>query len=229
VRESAARSLAHLRDRRALDTLVAVASDPSDSPTVRPAAIRAMANLEGKRAIPLLTKLAKAGSESPWVRTTATECLVDATNGVIDDLELVAVLARCTGVDDSVGMGEFPGIDAIRQSLILIIKHGKTKAVRAAALTAERALRDDEMKEDRERELPAEALKALEEQQPQPRHYRTWLSILSFIYYPLALGFWMFRYRKSLKQKQFTLASMFLLTILIAIGLPLVVVTWNGW
>ncbi len=53
--------------------------------------------------------------------------------------------------------------------------------------------------------------------------------ILSIAYYTLALGFWVFRYRKLLRHKQFTLGSMFLLTTLIAIGLPLVVATWNAW
>jgi hypothetical protein len=53
--------------------------------------------------------------------------------------------------------------------------------------------------------------------------------LLSIVYYTPAAGFWLFRYRNFLRRKQSTLGSLFLLTTLIAVGLPLAVAAWNAW
>jgi hypothetical protein len=199
LRCGAARGLGSAADKRATPPLLAVLEDRSEPAEIRKSAINSFVAIRGRQASDVLTRLATAKDEAWLVRRRASLSLAIITGGAIDDAGIVAIIACDSGPDSN--EWEHTHEPVLRE----IAQNGLTASVRAAARRA----------------LGTNEIIGIDE--------GMFFLILSIVYFSLALGFWVFRYRKSLRRKQFTLGSLFLLTALIATGLPLVVATWIAW
>jgi HEAT repeat protein len=208
LRDYAALGLGAIRDERAAPLLLKVVQDKSEPRIVRVSALRAFASIQGRRAIPVLPEIIWAkGYDAP--PASAGEAI---TAWWVRRLAALLLVEATGGAIDDVRIvtivaleGSEPVEKAREVHLPMIARNGRTAAVRAAARRA----------------LGTNKILGIDES--------LFFLILSIVYYTPAFGFWVFRYRKSLRQKQFTLGSLFLLTTLIAIGLPLAVATWNTW
>ena len=124
IRCGAIHGLAELGDRDVVESLMTVACDPSEPECVRAAAIAAIADLQGRKVAPLLKRWA-TNKTGVWdVQNVAAEKLVDVTNGEVDDVAIVKLIARNY---------RYEGYDDDKLALKKIAKHGKTKEVRQAA------------------------------------------------------------------------------------------------
>jgi HEAT repeat protein len=125
ARRGAIRGLGELRDQRALKPLQTILANKSDEPpTVREAAAEAIASIKGREAAPLLRQYAMDKTDAEAMRAAAARSLADVTNGEIDDVSIVELIANNNGE----GGGEL----ALRR----IAKRGKVEAVRSAARQA---------------------------------------------------------------------------------------------
>jgi hypothetical protein len=137
------------------------------------------------------------------VRLSSALSLVDVTNGEVDDVVVVEIIAA--GNED--GDGE--------DALLKIAEHGKTKAVRAAAQGHLEPL--DLEKLEKKGLLVTEA-EVADEARQQWWHNHGLLLVVSLVYYPLSMVLWGFMYRDSLRRKRVTVRSLLILLVLVAIG-----------
>jgi hypothetical protein len=194
-RIAAASGLALFSDPRASALLTKVAGDTSDDPYVRRAALGALASRDGAKAVDLLRKVAENSSESRFLRAFAAVSAVNVTHGATDDDGLVKpILGYCDSVD-GVPYDE----EGARRSLELVAENGVKWRVRFAAW------------------------KAIREQWGffSTHPIAMWFSL---VYYPAILAGWAFFCRKSLRRRQFTLQSFFILILLMSIGLPILAI-----
>lgn len=127
VRYNAIAVLGELKDQRAVKPLSELLeSTPRQPSSVRTAALKTIVLIQGRKAVPLLKLSALNLWDWEWsVRCTAAVLLVEVTNGEIDDLDIVKVIAN----DDRTG-------DEARNALRAIVQHGATSGVRSAAQSA---------------------------------------------------------------------------------------------
>jgi HEAT repeat protein len=125
IRCGAIYGLGELGDRRAIESLLRMVGRESGEPVwVRGAAISAIAALQGREAAPLLKRWAVDDVEARWNRYIAAERLANVTDGEVDDVAIVKLIADSYRVE---------GGDPDKLTLKKIIEHGKTKEVRQAA------------------------------------------------------------------------------------------------
>jgi HEAT repeat protein len=92
-RFGAAGGLGHLGDPRGAEALRMVLGNVDEPYSIRIAAAESLARIEGKKAFPLLTDVVTRPSELSIVRFQVAARLVQASDGAIDDVGVVAALA----------------------------------------------------------------------------------------------------------------------------------------
>jgi HEAT repeat protein len=120
IRCGAIMGLGAMKDRQAVEPLSAMLKNKGELTEVRASAARALAQIDGVAAVPLLRQVALDDNEKYIVRFAAAESIAEVTNGAVEDLGIVKVLAN-----EPEGAGN--------SALTKIAKNGKTNAVRAAA------------------------------------------------------------------------------------------------
>jgi HEAT repeat protein len=135
-RFGAVRALGHLGDPRAGEILRSVLRNGKESEPVRLAAAKSLAEIEGKHAFPLMTEFATAQSESPVFRFGIAVELVNASNGAIDELEVVAALTGWTHYGWYHAKVE--GLKLAIAALESVADRGNTQKVRSAAVRPDR-------------------------------------------------------------------------------------------
>ena len=225
-RGKAAESLGQIDVPTVVTDLVGVLEDHSQIEELRAGAARGLGKTGDKRAARVLLSVMKDRSESISVRSDAMESFAGIKGrGSLGELTKIATTknekrnarwwAAYTLVNLTEGAIDNKRIvDAIKldvyghddelagindRALRMLAKNGLTPSVRAAA-RGEFVLDEGLL-----------------------------YAGLCVVYYGGALGFWWFRYRRFIRVRQFTLGSIFLLTTLTAIGLPLVIAAWNTW
>jgi HEAT repeat protein len=151
---------------------------------------------------PLLMRIAKSQRESPRLRYHAAVHLVRATEGTIDDLDIVYAIADSTIRDEDFGVVDSDGTFVQCDALERLANHGSTFAVRRAAGKGPRR-------------------PAAEFLVPPP--------VPSMLYYTVTLGLWGFLYRSSLRRKQLTVQSLLVLVTILAAGFPLITMIGGIW
>ncbi|MCE5268858.1 MAG: HEAT repeat domain-containing protein [Planctomycetaceae bacterium] len=231
TRALAARALGKLGDPSVVGTLARLLQDCGEPEQLRFCAVEGLGFSHSPQAMEAILRVLKNAAETWEIRAAAIRAVVELERQqaapllmeyAIAPREVLGVrfaaafgLVKVTGgaVSDT-GVVALIGTYAEDAegdrydrlgALLDIAKNGQTWAVRAAARKA----------------LGTNKVFGINE---------CWFFLsASIAYYTLALGFWSFRYRKPLRRCQFTLGSMFLLTALVALGLPLAIATWNAW
>jgi HEAT repeat protein len=140
LRCCAARGLGRSGNASNVPPLIAIAADSSDSGLVRGYAVDAVAALQAQEAIPFLRRIVKDTKGESGVRCCAAVCLVQLTDGKVDDIETVSAL-RGNHITEEPTFGHVIGRPerrgaAKQESLRSIAEHSKTENVRAAAKAA---------------------------------------------------------------------------------------------
>jgi HEAT repeat protein len=197
LRAAAAVALGRLSDDRALDPLVSVLRTTGEAPFLRATAAEGLASLKTIAAVPPLLAIIRTPGESDRVRWWAALSVVEITEGAVEDVAVVTTLAGGYMPESWEGMSAGESRGKYRtDGLKAVANRGKTTAVRRAA---QRAL---------DRLAGRRSLGSI-------------LAELCGVYYFFALAFWALANRHSLRKRQFTMRSLFVLVTLVAIGLPL--------
>ncbi len=208
LRRDAAWTLGTIRDERAVPLLLKVVKNNSEPEMVRASALQAFATIQGRRAIPVLREIISAKGYN--ARPANVSEAIAAWR--LNRLAALLIVEVTDGAIDDVGIvtivareGSEPMEEASEVHLPKIAKNGQTWAVRAAARKA----------------LGTDVIIGIKER---------WFFLgASILYCIAAIAVWDLHYRKHLRDCQFTLGSIFVLTALIALGLPLAIAAWNAW
>jgi HEAT repeat protein len=134
ARRGAACGLGATADKSFAERLTVVATDAREASAVRAQSADAIAVLQGQKAIPLLRKLAGRETTDDDLRCCAAMSLVRLTGGAIEDVDVDAVSALPGRyMIEEAFKRLFEPREAQREALKSVVKHGKTKRVRAAA------------------------------------------------------------------------------------------------
>ena len=150
IRCGAISGLGEMGDRLAIKYLLDILKNKQREPSeVRACVVEAIAKLQGREAAPLFRQLALDDKE-PWrVRLAAAMSLAEVTKYEVDDVGIVKVIADYNGEGDG------------NSALWNISKHGKTDAVRKAALDG---IDPETLKMYRQKELLDRREKSLKEE-----------------------------------------------------------------
>jgi HEAT repeat protein len=126
IRASAIAGLALSKNPHFSKPLIALVTNIDEVADLRGDAIEGITNLDGLKSLSLLIDIAKTTTENEYVRCCSAICIINLTNGEIDDMQILPALK-----------GRFishqEGQDERMNALQKVVAHGKTAVVREAA------------------------------------------------------------------------------------------------
>jgi hypothetical protein len=215
-RRYAAQSLGRLGDPSALNLLADVLKDKNEPAEVRVGAAEGLRSMRDKRAVPILLAVAKAWADHPRVRFEAAVGLTHILDGAVADADVVVSVNNFYWPNffHEVTDFTFERMGHERQDCLeMIAKNGTTAAVRAVAKNPPPPF----WQQEEDRQLAAKLKRDAARRERDSARRRAVL-IVSLAYYPVALAFWVFGYRHSLRRHRVPIGSIFILAGVIAVG-----------